>query len=154
MEPRYMNAVSADFTRARGKARRTKVMSFVSRRSDDLPTFRQIQRIVHPNGQGYAGCKTIPVGSIVGSEDRSADFNRDFMPRKAFLQNRWCNVDTAFYQGKILPPIQVLELGGVYFIRDGNHRVSVARAHGVAYIDAEVTEMRSEMKIDPSALVS
>ena len=145
---RYTKAAWGDFDRARNKARRTRVLSLLTKARDDLPAFEQIRERVKPNGESYAGCKTIRVEKIVGSENRSRDFNKDFMPRKKFMRHRWCSVAAAFFLGTILPPIRVLELDGVYFIRDGNHRVSVARSMKVAYIDAEVTKLSSEPALD------
>ena len=144
----FTQSAWGEFDRARSKARTSKLISRFSKGSDDLPAFAQIREIVKPDGECYAGCKTIPVDKIVGSEDRSSDFNKDFMPRKKFMRNRWCSVAAAFYMGTTLPPIQVLELGGVYFIRDGNHRVSVARSKKVAFIDAEVTRLSSETQFE------
>ncbi len=62
---------------------------------------------------------------------------------------RWISVDVAHYQDVALPPIKVFEIGGVYFVRDGNHRVSVAKAKGAAFIDAEVISLSSEIPITP-----
>ncbi len=52
-------------------------------------------------------------------------------------------VDKAFRRGQELPAVSLLGLGGDYFVNDGHHRVSVARFHGVEWIDAEVTEVKS-----------
>ena len=62
---------------------------------------------------------------------------------------RWMRVDVAHYQDIILPPIKIFEIGGVYFVRDGNHRVSVAKAKGGEFIDAEVTSLTSAIAITP-----
>ena len=72
------------------------------------------------------------------------------MPRREFMRSRWVSVARAFREGKILPPIEVLDLGGIYFIRDGNHRVSVARSQRVAYIDADVTKLNTDDAFDPA----
>jgi hypothetical protein len=62
---------------------------------------------------------------------------------------RWMNVDMAHYQDVALPPIKVFEIGGAYFVRDGNHRVSVAKAKGAEFIDAEVVSLSSEIPLTP-----
>jgi hypothetical protein len=72
--------------------------------------------------------------------DRFQDFNREFFPRQRFTAGRWQNVDRSYYQDVQLPPIQLYKVGSVYFVKDGNHRVSVARERGQEYIDAEVIE--------------
>ncbi|MDP9363052.1 MAG: DUF4032 domain-containing protein, partial [Chloroflexota bacterium] len=74
------------------------------------------------------------------SMDRFNDFDREFLPRQRFTAGRWQNVDRAYYQDKTLPPIQLYQVGDVYFDKDGNHRVSVARERGQEFIDAEVIE--------------
>jgi hypothetical protein len=91
----------------------------------------------------------IPVNLIVGSEGRYRDFNKYFLPKSEHLRSRWESVDEASIKEINLPPIQLYEIGGVYFVRDGNHRVSVARSQGVEIIDAEVTSLSSNITIDP-----
>ena len=144
----YREAVWFGFDKAWAKARRSRLISRMRRQSDDLLTIDQLRACVKVEGGSYAGCKTIPIDRIIGSEDRSEDFNRNFMPRKNFMRVRWCSIAAAYSQGKALPPIKVLELGGVYFIRDGNHRVSVARTQKVAYIEAEIIRIDSEAELD------
>jgi hypothetical protein len=67
----------------------------------------------------------------------------NFMPLARASSEKWKRIDRAFRLGVELPPVSLLELGGDYFVNDGNHRVSVARFHGVEWIDAEVTESKS-----------
>jgi hypothetical protein len=69
------------------------------------------------------------------------------------LRGRWVQINSAHLNNRILPPIQLYEIGGVYFVRDGNHRVSVARTQGVEFIDADVTSLSSELSIKPSMTV-
>jgi hypothetical protein len=91
--------------------------------------------------------QVVPINLIVGSEGRYRDFNKYFLPRSSHLRNRWVRVDEARLTDRILPPIQLYEIGGVYFVRDGNHRVSVARSQGTEQIDAEVTSLSSEIPL-------
>ena len=88
----------------------------------------------------------VPVDKIVGSEGRYKDFDNHFFPKSRFLKNRWEHVDMAHLQDITLPPISLYEVGGLYFVRDGNHRVSVAKAQGVENIDADVVSLQSEIK--------
>jgi hypothetical protein len=92
--------------------------------------------------------KTIPIAKIVGSEGRYKDFDRQFLPKQTNTRNRWQRISFAHRRSIDLPAIQVYDLGGFYFIRDGNHRVSVARHRGIEYIDAEVTSIATEIKPD------
>ena len=106
--------------------------------------------MLQPRSQSYRGMQAIPLKLIVGSEGRYRDFSKQFLPRKDHLRNRWQRIDEARMKDIILPPIQLYELGGVYFVRDGNHRVSVAKSQGIYTIDAEVVSLDSEIRIDPS----
>jgi hypothetical protein len=103
---------------------------------------RRSGRISVPRGV-YRGPRTVPPGRIAGSVGRCEDFDGDFLPTKASVGERWKRMDLAFHRGEELPPVSLHKVGGVYFVSDGDHRVSVARYHGVEWIDAVVTEFRA-----------
>lgn len=103
-----------------------------------LPNYSEIQR----------GLQTIPVDKIVGSVGRYRDFTRSFMPRRRDLAERWKRLDAALSQLDAWPPIDVYQVGDRYFVQDGNHRVSVARANGVPEIEAMVTEVQTTVPLD------
>lgn len=84
------------------------------------------------------GIQTVPLGQIRGSEGRSGDFDRDFNPLQDRCRQRWLNVAVARQRGKALPPVELIQVGQVYFVRDGHHRISVARALGQQAIEARV----------------
>jgi hypothetical protein len=115
-----------------------------------MMSFNDVKEILRPKGEVYRGMQEVPINLIVGSEGRYSDFNRFFQPKSDFLRARWQKVDEAALENVILPPISLYEIGGVYFVRDGNHRVSVARLQGMEIIDAEVISLTSEITIDPS----
>ena len=102
-------------------------------------------------GEVYQGMKEVPVNLIVGSEGRYHDFDNHFFPKNAHLKNRWASIDQAHLQDVVLPPVKLYELGGVYFVRDGNHRVSVAKSKGIECVDAEVVSLQSELKLKPGS---
>ncbi len=129
-----------DFERARQKALFHDLLATATRRHNDLIPFHEIRKRLSPEGESYRGLQTIPISQIVGSMDRFQDFDRTFLPRGKNTRGRWQNVDRAFYQDVRLPPIQLYKVGDIYFVKDGNHRVSVARERGVEFIDAEVIE--------------
>jgi hypothetical protein len=83
----------------------------------------------------------VDLEKIVGSVGRSRDFDRYFMPLRAAAGERWKRVDLAFYRDRALPPVSLYKLGDAYFVEDGNHRISVARYHGVPDVEADVTEL-------------
>jgi hypothetical protein len=129
-----------DFERARHRAFLNDLRALFRRQSNDLIPYHEIRSRVRPEGETYRGLQEVPINQIVGSEDRFRDFDRAFLPRQAHTAGRWKNIDRAFLQDVILPPIQLYKVGNVYFVKDGNHRVSVARERGAQYIDAEVIE--------------
>jgi hypothetical protein len=90
------------------------------------------------NNRYHAGSKTIAVQDIHGTVDRIGDFDYDFAPMKQATEFRWCKVATAMLQGIDLPPVELIQVGDNYFVKDGHHRISVARALGFTYIDAIV----------------
>lgn len=141
--------VEKDFARAMAKARASKFWALLKGKNDDMLSFEEVKKAVAPTGESYAGCKSVRVEQIVGSEDRIKDFNKSFCPRSRSMRKRWECVDTAFHEYVILPPVKLLEIGGVYFVRDGNHRVSIAKAHDVTCIDAEVIELSSNIALRP-----
>jgi hypothetical protein len=91
------------------------------------------------------------MGQVCGSVGRCSEFDRTFMPLKASAENRWKRVDRAFRQNEELPTISLYKVGGSYFVLDGHPRISVARYHGVEWIDAEVTEARARVRSDRKA---
>jgi hypothetical protein len=93
---------------------------------------------LHMHGSRYSGMKVVRIDSIIGSEGKTADFDLRFHPLSESGRERWVNMAIAYLSRTPLPPVQLLEIGGVYFIRDGHHRVSVGRAFQQVAIDAEV----------------
>jgi hypothetical protein len=124
-------------------------MHFINADKDKLLSFNDVKDILKPKNQVYMGMQIIPVNLIVGSEGRYQDFNRLFLPKSEHLRTRWERVDQAQLQSINLPPIQLYEIGGAYFVRDGNHRVSVAKSQNVESIDAEVISLSSVINIKP-----
>jgi hypothetical protein len=139
-----------DFSRARGKALLSQIQNFLNTDRDKLLSFNDVKGILKPKNEVYMGNQTVPIKLVAGSEGRYNDFNKYFLPRKEHLRQRWQRVDEAHIKDIILPPILLYEIGGVYFVRDGNHRVSVAKMQGVEFIDAEVISLSTEMNINPS----
>lgn len=102
-----------------------------------LVSLKDIERSRPITSQYYAGLRRVPLQAIVGSENKSQDFDRNFNPLHDYQEQRWLRVAQA-YQDDRLPPVALVEIEGRYFVRDGHHRVSVARAMGAVEIDAEV----------------
>jgi hypothetical protein len=142
--------ISQDFTKARGKAFFSRIKHFLRNENDQLMAFADVKKILKPDHEVYKGMRTVPIDHIIGSEGRYQDFTKCFFPKSEHLRMRWESIDKARLQNINLPPIQLYEIGDVYFVRDGNHRVSVAKAQGIEYIDAEVTSLSSEIILKPN----
>ena len=146
MADRMMTA--HDFNRAHRHAFFQNVFSTFRWNNPNLLSFYEVTKLIKPEAEAYKGMKTIPVKNIIGSENRYHDFSSAFYPKNTRLQHRWESVDAANLDDIILPPISVYKLGDWYFVRDGNHRVSVARSKGVEFIDAEVVELTSKIPLE------
>jgi hypothetical protein len=143
--------VDADFSHACNRALIRRVGTCLRRdtASNRLLCFDEVRK-VHAGAleRIHRGMRTVPVGQIGGSVGRGSDFDRDFLPAKASVKERWKRIDRAFHRGEELPPVGLYKAGSFYFVLDGHHRVSVAHYHGVEWIDAEVTEFRAGLGSD------
>ncbi len=108
-----------------------------SKRLLDQTAYRSATCIPNRN---YTGHKSVPIDRIRGSEGRTEDFDDAFYPLHDRLLSRWLGVASVRLAGESLPPVELIHTSGVYFVRDGHHRISVAKALGEAYIDAEVID--------------
>ena len=136
-----------DFKRARREAALQQLLSRVNGRSNELLAYDQIiekLKVVDSVGRGL---QEIPLDAIVGSVGRYQDFTRTFLPKKDSDEGRWAGVKTAVLDMRGWPPIDVYKIGEAYFVRDGNHRVSVARQLGNETISAYVTEIQTQVPL-------
>ncbi len=141
-----------NFNRLRQKSLLRELVAIViPNEHNKLLSFYDIRELLgDKKRETYLGLRVVPVQKIIGSEGRYQDFTRSFLPKARHLQQRWVSISTAAQKDIILPPIQLFKVGDAYFVRDGNHRVSVARANGVEMVDAEVTEIVSDIYLSPN----
>jgi hypothetical protein len=130
-----------DFERAYGKAFWRKVIKRLTGENNELLPFDSVRESLPLKGQRYIGLHQVPIDQIVGSMGRYRDFDRAFLPLQKRTKDRWISIDRAHYEEVELPPVELYKMGEVYFVKDGNHRVSVARERGQTYLDAYVTEI-------------
>ncbi len=142
------NAARIDFESALRKGFWRSVISWFTHKDNHLLSFDQIRRSLPVGGQHDVGNKQVPLDKIVGSISRYQDFDRVFLPRRTNTRYRWESIDKAHLQDINLPPIELYKIGSVYFVKDGNHRVSVAKERGQYYIDAYVTEIDAPFTLD------
>ena len=133
----------ADFETARLQAFLRDTGLVLRRDAKPLLSFDDVRRAARLEGQSYGGLKDIPIADIRGSVGRPLDFDASFLPVRPQMRQRWAQLDAAMRHGEALPPIEVYHLGGVYFVKDGHHRVSVARQLGWKTIKARVIEVRT-----------
>ena len=114
----------------------------------DLLALDEVQRRLRITGQSYRGVHPIEVARVVGTLDRSGDFDRNFRPLRRLSTERLSSLRSAFPQGD-MPPIEAYEVGGAYFVSDGHHRVVLAREREADYIDADVTRLETNYEIGP-----
>ncbi len=136
-----------NFEKAKNRARMQVLLSKLKWENSDLLSLYEVTKLIKPRSQSYLGVMSIPIKDILGSEGRARDFSKAFYPKKDLLKQRWKNIDKAHLQFVELPAISVYKLGQWYFVRDGNHRVSVAKTQGAEFIDAEVVELDSQIPL-------
>lgn len=135
---------AADFARVQRRQTWSRLARRLHLRRDHESELLGFDEVVGPlgrTGQRELGLQTVDIDTIIGSVDRVGDFDRWFRPRPPVDRRRWIDLDRAGRAGAIIPPIEVYRVGHSHFVRDGHHRVSVARAHGQRSIDAFVTEV-------------
>jgi len=134
--------VDADFCRAHRKAllRRIRTRFRKDTASDELLCFDDLRKIPGAMRRIHRGMRTVLVSQIGGSVGHCSEFDRDFMPTRTSVGERWKGIDRAFHRGDEPPPVNLYKVGGFYFVLDGHHRVSVASYHGVEWLEAHVTE--------------
>jgi hypothetical protein len=147
----------SDFSRAR----RARLLADIGRRlrrePDDVALMLPFEEVVEAlgrAGQHDLGLQVVPLEAIVGSVDRTVDFDRGLRPTSARLRSRWERINAAQRRGEALPPVSLFKVGDLYFVRDGHHRVSVAKSLGRTDIDAYVVEVLTRIPLSADTLVS
>ena len=140
-KPQIYQAAREDFEEAYRKGFWRAVRAWLTQSSNTLLPFDEVRKHIPLKGQHSIGLQEVPIGKIVGSVNRFQDFDSAFLPRQRQTRSRWESIDRAQLEDVVLPPIELYKVSDLYFVRDGNHRVSVAREKGQAFIDAEVIEL-------------
>ncbi len=96
------------------------------------------------------GLRTVPLQLVVGSENCCKDFDNQFIPFSERNHQRWLRISDMFIKGETIPAVELVQVAQSYFVRDGHHRISVARALGKKFIDAKVIVFQlSENSLQP-----
>ncbi len=129
-----------DAGQAQRRSSLNNILALLSGEENELLPFDAVKNL-RPHGEHYRGMQAVELEKIIGSVDRYKDFDMGYLPKSNHVLDRWANIRRLKLQGTELPPIQVYKVGQTFFVKDGNHRVSVAQAEGQKYIDAEVIEL-------------
>lgn len=121
---------------------------------DVMLSFDEVVEALGRVGERDLGVKSIPIESIVGTVDRRKEFDREFRPTSSRARARFERIAEASRRGAALPPIDVYRIGELHFVRDGHHRVAVARVQGRDTIDARVVEVITQVAPDQSIKLS
>jgi hypothetical protein len=119
-----------DFVRARRQAAMARLSARLRRVPDDVRVVLPYEEVVAALGfvsEHRAGLEVVPLDAIVGTVDRGMDFDRRFRPTTGRVRSRWEHIAAAMRRGEALPPVDLVRIGEIYFVRDGHHRVSGAR---------------------------
>jgi len=136
-----------DFRRARMQSFFNMLRAALSGQRQRLLAFDEVREKLHLGGPVYRGLQSVPLDKIIGSVNRYRDFDHLFLPTQSHTEDRWRRINRAWYEEIDLPPVMLYKVGEVYFVVDGNHRVSVARDRGQQFIDAEVREVESRVPV-------
>src|SRR5688572_21485525 len=121
---RFDQLAFGDYERAVRKAFWRGWLRSFTRADNHLLAFDQIRSHLPSGGQHSLGLQVVCVERIVGSAGRTNDFDRTFLPRQTSTKERWISIDRAYYEEKLLPPVELMKVGELYFVVDGHHRVS------------------------------
>jgi hypothetical protein len=141
-----------DFDRAHQRAFIQDALSFLRREPPNLLPFETVRERLELGEKTYLGVRFIRLDQIVGSVGRYRDFTRTFLPRAEHMRRRWQEAEE-ITSARGLSPVQVYQVGKVYFVIDGNHRVSVARQIGAETIPAHVWEFETRVPLEPDDAV-
>jgi hypothetical protein len=144
----YLEGVNK-FQGLRTKAFLQEMMGLLRGQSAELLSFEDVRARLRLREESYKGLQDIPVDKIVGSVGRHREFTQTFLPKSNETKERWSRVYAKVNSMEGVPPIEVYQVGDVYFVRDGNHRVSVARELNAKTIQAHVTELPTEIELLP-----
>jgi hypothetical protein len=147
------NDAQDDFLRARRRrvlARLSALLRFEAGDVDLMLSYDEVVEALGRVAERDLGIVTIAIDSIVGTVDRGKEFDRAFRPMSARVRARFEQIADAQRRGTSMPPIDVYRVGELHFVRDGHHRVAVARAQGREEIDARVVEVSTRVPADAS----
>jgi hypothetical protein len=147
MEPQRLLGLQPKLDYNRGRGLWKNLNNLFHRKSSELVDLEALSAYIRIRNRSDKGYQAIPVRQIVGSVGRHTDFDGNFVPRSKAIQEQCETIHRLYQAGVTLPPIEVYQIGELYFVIDGNHRVAVNRAQGVEFIDAHVIQIQTDLDI-------
>lgn len=145
-----INQAEYDFNRAKRAAAWQSALGIITGKKYDLVDYNDVRSRLSNTCNLPIVQKDIPIKSIVGTVSRNTDFTRTFLPKMAHDKERWIKVKVANESQEGVPPIEVYQIGEVYFVLDGHHRVSVMKSIGAEFITANVRIINIDVPLKPT----
>ncbi len=142
------NASDLKFSKAISKGFYEELTGWFTRRSHRLIPFEDVKEKLDLWFITDIGIQTVRLDAIIGSQGRYQNFTRHFFPREESLRSRWKDIDGVIASGKILPPVTLYKVCDAYFVKDGHHRISVARAKKQNAIEARIYEYDCDVSLN------
>ena len=130
---------NALFNKVRRKGHIRRFFTCLFRKSCELFSLSSLTQLDSTVNSSAIGLRSVPLSMIIGSENRCKDFDNHFVPLSELNHHRWMRISDMFLKDEPIPVIDLIQIGKYYFVRDGHHRISVAKAMGKKYLDAHVT---------------
>ena len=134
---------TSDFNRQHQRGSRHRLLNSLLGKSSDLADFKTTRAKISVGNQHDGGLQVVAVDDIHGSVGRTHDFDDAFYPIHESSRHRWCAVAAELYRGHNLPPVELYHVDDDYYVIDGNHRISVMKAIGQEFVEAQVIEIET-----------
>lgn len=122
-----------------------RLISWVNRNPNRLGSCQSLQNLSTLQTSRDNGLSSVEIKAIVGSINHHRDFDACFLPSNERCRQRWMRIARMFLTGEPMPAVELVQVNGLYYVVDGHHRVSVARALGMSFIDAHICEIQFEI---------
>lgn len=142
MSLKYQMEARQQWDQARRRAFWSSLLADLRGKNIDLLDFNEISQRLHLRTDIYRGVQNVPLDKIVGSVGRYQDFTGAFLPLSEAMRERWEKVARVYLDPASggVPPVELYKVGDAYFVKDGNHRVSILRQQNIPSIEAYVWE--------------
>ncbi len=135
------------FSKAISKGFMQELKHLLKLRSERLLPFDEVKDKLELWYVKELGVRSVPIASVIGSQGRYRSFTRNFLPLQETLRSRWKQIEAAVSSGKDLTPVELYKVCDAYFVKDGHHRISVAKSRNQRTIEARVYEYQCDVAL-------